>query len=94
MGENIWVLVPIAFVIGLVVRTWIRARYSYPPEDRGALFNAHHDGLSRQDMEKCVNEALVARDEKLAKLEERVRVLERIVTTKSHGLAEEIESLR
>jgi hypothetical protein len=41
-----------------------------------------------------VREALQSRDATIAKLEERVRVLERIVTDEPRRVAHEIESLR
>jgi hypothetical protein len=80
------------FFIAWIVNTWIRAKHGYPLDD-GAGHPVHKspppDVLADQ-----VRQALASRDATIAKLEERVRVLERIVTDDSRRVAHEIESLR
>jgi hypothetical protein len=80
------------FFIAWIVNTWIRAKHGYPLGD-GAGRQVHRtpspDAIADQ-----VREALQSRDATIAKLEERVRVLERIVTDEPRRVAHEIESLR
>ena len=86
--------VPVMVVpfIAWVAITWIRAKHGYPLGD-GAGGQVHRspspDAIADQ-----VREALQSRDATIAKLEERVRVLERIVTDDSRRVANEIEALR
>jgi len=86
--------VPIAalFFFGWIVNTWIRVKHGYPLGD-GAGGQVHRspspDAIADQ-----VRQALESRDATIAKLEERVRVLERIVTDDSRRVAHEIEALR
>jgi hypothetical protein len=72
-----------------IMNTWIRAKHGYPLNDRRGCGDASAD-----DVAGHVKYALRNRDETIAKLEERVRVLERIVTDDSKRVAAEIEALR
>jgi len=78
---------------GWILNNWIRARHGYPLEDEWG----GKTGPKLPDAERKIglltneNEALQG---KVSRLEERVAVLERIVTDKSHRLSEEIEQLR
>jgi hypothetical protein len=75
-----------------IVNTWIRAKHGYPLDDgagRPIHRSASPDALADQ-----VRQALASRDATIAKLEERVRVLERIVTDDSRRVSHEIEALR
>lgn len=78
---------------GWILNNWIRARHGYPLEDEWG----GKTGQKLPDAERKIgfltneNEALQG---KVSRLEERVAVLERIVTDKSHRLSEEIEQLR
>jgi hypothetical protein len=60
-------------------------------EDAGDEAMGHRRGRARRE---DLEEALAERDELIAKLEERVRVLERIATDDSARLRAEIDSLR
>ena len=75
---------------GWVFSSWIRARHGYPLE--GEFGGVHHQ--LKDDAAK----ALVAENEQLkatvGRLEERLKVLERIATDPSKQLASEIDSLR
>jgi hypothetical protein len=85
-----WIPLFIAiFAFSKVMNTWIRARHGYPLNDRGRCGDASAD-----DVAGHVKFALRNRDETIAKLEERVRVLERIVTDDSKRVADEIDALR
>jgi hypothetical protein len=82
-------IVVFAFVaISRATNTWIRAKHGLPLNDR------RRRGPSADDVAGDVKRALADRDATIAKLEERVRVLERIVTDDSKRLADEIDALR
>lgn len=85
----VWVLIPIAAILAGVLRTWVRARHGYPL-DRWS----RRDNLGpRSDEIGDLKAAVASRDATIAKLEQRVRVLERIATDRSAALREEIERL-
>ena len=72
-------MAPFLMVVGIV---WIRTRASLEEKRIAAGANRPDDGASKQ------------RDERVDLLEERVRVLERIVTDGGYDLASKIEALR
>ncbi len=80
-------------MIAWVITTAIRARHGYPLEDEwgGKTIHPRHTGGD-------ATKALVAENEQLkatvGKLEERLKVLERIATDPSRQLADEIDKLR
>jgi hypothetical protein len=87
---NLALLVPIAAVtvgpIAWVANNWVRARHGYPLESRrGGLTPREDPALAAE------NAALRSQVERL---EERLRVLERIATDPAERTAREIESLR
>jgi len=84
--------VPIAALFAWILVTWIRAKHGYPLGD-GAGGQVPR-GPSPDAVADQVRQALQSRDATIAKLEERVRVLERIVTDEPRRIAHEIESLR
>jgi hypothetical protein len=91
MRDNnwVWVLIPIAAILAGVLRTWVRARHGYPLDKwsrRGAAG-------PKSDEIVDLTAAVASRDAMIAKLEERVRVLERIATDRPAALREEIERL-
>lgn len=83
------ILVPVAAVtvgpIAWVANNWIRARHGYPPEA-----NERRDGGESVEL-RTENRELKRTVERL---EERLRVLERIATDPAERTAREIESLR
>jgi len=91
MRDNwIWVLIPITGILAGVLTTWIRARHGYPL-DR----HARRRGESPQTNELAeLKTTVAARDATISKLEERVRVLERIATDRPAALRDEIDRLR
>ena len=82
----------LVFAISWVVNTWIRAKHGYPLDDGAG--HAVYKGPSPDAVAYQVRQALAGRDATIAKLEERVRVLERIVTDDSSRVSREIENLR
>lgn len=91
MGNEIWILIPLFWIAGWVINTWIQARNGYPVEDSmGNIINPP----KVEQLTKQWQEDLAARDQTIAALRERIEVLERIVTDQPGGLAQEIERLR
>jgi hypothetical protein len=77
--------------IGGIVRTWIHAKHGLPvPGRRGRRYEARGDSQQVATL-KAENARLTDR---LEASEDRLAVLERIVTDKSYNLADEIEALR
>ena len=92
MNPQFWplpFLLILFFAFSKTINTWIRAKHGYPLEGR-----RHRGDASADDVAGHVKYALRNRDETIAKLEERVRVLERIVTDDSKRVSDEIEALR
>jgi hypothetical protein len=86
-------IVFVLFIVAWVITTWIRAKHGYPLDD-GTGKLAHKSGASSDEVAKQVAKALADRDATIAKLEERVRVLERVVTDEGTRVSNEIEKLR
>jgi len=93
----VWVAIPITAILAGVFRTWIRARHGYPldrgrrrrwSEETGERLPGRHGEIDE------LKAAVASRDAIIGKLEERVRVLERIATDKPAALRDEIERLR
>ncbi len=76
-----------------IITTYIRARHGYPVENEWGGMCLPNDKQADE-----ATKALVAENEKLkatvGKLEERLKVLERIATDPSRQLADDIERLR
>lgn len=85
-----WSLFMILMFSGWIATTWIRAKHGYPVENSwwGETGHPDHDRNRSKQAE--------ADRQKIAALEERTRILEKIVTDnyKSSALSEEIEKLR
>lgn len=84
----------VIFIVGIstagwVINNWIRARHGYPLEDEWG--GKTDRGGKEVGALKAENAEL---KERLALFEDRVKVLERIATDKSVGLAAQIEHLR
>jgi hypothetical protein len=97
LGEPNFVIAIVALLtVGWLVNNWIRAKHGYPLEDEWGGKTALTDGDYPEAERKIMllsneNETLSG---KIGHLEERVAVLERIVTDKAGRLSEEIERLR
>ena len=78
---------------GWLLNNWIRAKHGYPLEDEwgGKSAKVDADADRKIMLLSSENETL---NGKIGHLEERIAVLERIVTDKAGRLSEEIENLR
>jgi hypothetical protein len=80
-------------MVAWVITTYIRARHGYPVENEWGGMSTPHDKQADQ-----TTKALVTENEQLkatvGRLEERLKVLERIATDPSRQLADEIDKLR
>jgi hypothetical protein len=92
MNSNFLSILVFGLVAGWIITTWVRAKYGYPFHD--GMGNPVHKERPREGSLETLKAALLARDAHIASLEERVRVLERIVTDRRSALAEEFERLR
>jgi hypothetical protein len=79
--------------IGWVMSSWIRAKHGYPVEGEWGGTATKSDPQAERKIELLTNENDKLHN-KVGHLEERISVLERIVTDEAHGLTREIESLR
>jgi hypothetical protein len=80
-------------MIGWVITSWIRARHGYPMEGEwGGTVSKDDPKAARQiELLSNENEQLTG---KVTRLEDRIAVLERIVTDKPARLSAEIDGLR
>lgn len=78
---------------GWIINNWVRARHGYDLEDEwGGKTKLANPDIDRQiELLSSENENLRG---KIGNLEERIAVLERIVTDSSSRLSDEIENLR
>jgi hypothetical protein len=95
-GPSFVIAMVALFTVGWLVNNWIRAKHGYPLEDEWGGKSALTDG----DYPEAERKIMLLSNEhetlngKIGHLEERVAVLERIVTDKAGRLSEEIEALR
>ena len=88
---KIFVLLIIAIsTVGWIVNNWIRARHGYPLEDEFGGKTERVDSAETQRLE-AENKEL---HPKLDAMQDRMIVLEKIVTDRGYSLSEEIEALR
>lgn len=87
--------------LGWVITSWIRAKHGYPVENEwGASVSKITDEDMREDYPRTARtlELLTSENEKLtgqiARLEERIAVLERIATDPAERVARQIDALR
>lgn len=76
-----------------IITTWIRARHGYPIENEWGGMCSLGDGTSDKATKALVDENAQLKAT-VGRLEERLKVLERIATDPSRQLADEIEKLR
>ena len=98
MDNQIFVLAIIAISIGgWVITTAIRARHGYPIDNFGLGLKSDMVGRESPDAGRRI--ALLADEngklkDMIVRLEDRIAVLERIATDRTHRLSDEIEGLR
>lgn len=85
----VWVIVPMYAFVAWVATTWIRARYGYPLTSSCGESVAATRTVDTQALQRDLR----ARDAELKGLQERVQVLERIVTDRAASLEREFEHL-
>jgi hypothetical protein len=92
-GPSFIVAIVLICTAGWIFNNWIRARHGYPLENEwgGQTAKADADADRKIMLLSNENETL---NGKVGHLEERIAVLERIVTDKAGRLSEEIENLR
>ncbi|SNS82896.1 hypothetical protein SAMN06295912_11836 [Sphingomonas laterariae] len=94
-GSPIAVIAIIAVCYGgWLISTWIRAKHGYPVEGEfGGMVHKGSGPDTDRKIELLASENGRLKDQVL-RLEERIAVLERIVTDKAARLSDEIENLR
>jgi hypothetical protein len=92
-GSSFIVAIVLICTAGWIINNWIRARHGYPLENEwgGTTPKVDVDAERKITLLSSENESL---NGKIGNLEERIAVLERIVTDKAGRLSEEIEKLR
>lgn len=92
-GSNFIIAIIAICTAGWVFNNWIRARHGYALEDEwgGKTIKSDADAERKITLLSSDNEGL---NNKIGHLEERIAVLERIITDKSGHLSDEIEALR
>ena len=92
-GPNFVIAIIAISTFGWVMTSWIRARHGYPLENewKGTVSKGDPDADRKIQLLSGENERLTGQ---IARLEERIAVLERIVTDPAMRTAQEIDSLR
>lgn len=91
MEKEIMIIVIVAVMtMGWLVNNWIRAKHGYPLEDEWGGKTERSDTSES----KALREENRALHDKLDGMQDRMIVLEKIVTDRGYGVAEEIERLR
>ena len=90
-GPTFVVLIVAISMIGWIVNNWIRAKHGYDLEDEWGGKTSRADRSAELDGLRGENAKLV---ERLNAHEDRLKVLERIVTDRGYSLSDEIEALR
>ncbi len=89
-GPAFVVMIIAISTVGWLINNWIRAKHGYALEDE--LFGKTEKGDTVEGKElRKANQQLL---ETMEKMQDRMIVLERIVTDKGYTVAEEIEALR
>ena len=92
-GPSFIVAIVLVCTVGWIINNWIRARHGYPLENEWGGTTSKVDVDADRKIDLLSNENATLND-KIGNLEERIAVLERIVTDKAGRLSEEIERLR
>jgi hypothetical protein len=82
-----------AALILIVLNTWIRARHGIPTDEELALIAARGNGEAERNVPQLIEQNQRLTDV-VARLEQRIAVLERIATDPAERTAREIEKLR
>jgi hypothetical protein len=79
--------------LGWLVNNWIRAKHGYALEDEWGGKTDHSD-RANDHANKALREENARLTQRLESFEDRMIVLEQIVTDKGYGVAHQIEALR
>ena len=91
MDKNVMIImIVLVCTAGWLINNWIRARHGYPLEDEWGGKTERTDTAETQRL-KAENKAL---HDKLDAMQDRMIVLEKIVTDRGYSLSAEIEALR
>ncbi|WP_338240974.1 hypothetical protein [Aurantiacibacter hainanensis] len=80
-------------MLGWIINNWIRAKHGYPLEDEWGGKSERIEKSDSREAEMLREQNKQLRDV-MERMEDRMIVLERIVTDKGYTVAEEIEALR
>lgn len=89
-GPTFVILIIAICTIGSIVNNWIRARHGYELEDEWGGKSPRPDNGENKRLKEENREL----NDKLDKMQDRMIVLEKIVTDRGYSLADEIEALR
>ena len=78
--------------VGGILKTWVRAQHGLPDRERGGKRRRYREESAEEVVRLTAENARLT--DRLEASEDRLAVLERIVTDKSYNLASEIEALR
>ena len=93
-GSPEFVIAIIALSYGAwMINNWVRAKHGYPLEDEFGGKSERIEKTDSRETEKLREQNQQLRD-LMERMEDRMIVLERIVTDKGYTVAEEIEALR
>lgn len=90
-GPGFVVLIIALTTVGWLINNWIRAKHGYDLEDEWGGKTARADKSAELDGLRGENAELANR---LERHEDRLAVLEKIVTDRGYSLSDEIEALR
>ena len=93
-GQSFVIGIILISTIGWVITSWIRARHGYPVEGEWGGIVDKEGKLSKRREIELLGQENERQKGQIARLEERIAVLERIATDQPNRLSAEIENLR
>ena len=93
-GQSFVLGIILISTIGWVITSWIRARHGYPVEGEWGGIVDKEGKLSKRREIELLGQENERQKGQIARLEERIAVLERIATDQPNRLSAEIETLR
>ena len=93
-GQSFVLGIILISTIGWVITSWIRARHGYPVEGEWGGIVDKEGKLSKRREIELLGQENERQKGQIARLEERIAVLERIATDQPNRLSAEIENLR
>ena len=93
-GPEFVVLIILISTMGWIANTWIRARHGYPVENEWSGVTHKQDSPESGHRFELLTSENAGMKAQMARLEDRIAVLEQIATDPAQRTAREIESLR